>query len=446
MELEKIFRSYDVRGNYPQEIDENVAYLFGKAFGTLYPDKKIVVGWDARLSSPSLKDNLVKGLVESGIEVTDIGMVPTPVIYFACYKLGYEMGIMVTGSHLTKEFNGFKVCNFKGIPIGYETGLNKIKETIKKGKFSEGKGKLNKRDIKKEYINFIKSFGSNFNETKVVVDATNGSAGKIYSQALKEKGAEVIELYCEPNGNFPNHIPDPMNKEFIVDLKKEVKEKGADLGFGFDSDGDRLNIVDGKGNLINTNHIFSLLIEDKLKNEKGKVIHDVLCSKLVDDVTKENGGTPIIWKVGHTYIANKCLEERAVIAGEVSGHYFFKETSYADDVLIACMRILSIMKEEGKNLSELTSKYPKYYSYSDRVYIKEEEKFKFIESLKKKFEEKSYDLITLDGVRVNFNNGWALFRPSNTEAKISIGAESSEKEEFEKIKDLVDEVIKEIPK
>jgi len=443
-----IFRAYDVRGKYPSEINEGVAYSIGRAFATIFGGT-VVVGGDARLSTPSVKQSLIKGLVESGADVVDIGMVPTPVVYFACYKLGYGYGIAVTGSHLAKGNNGFKFSDTNGIPISFEAGLKKIKELVETKKFKEGKGtgQFKKADVSDEYVNFMKSlFPLSLKGMKIVVDGANGAAGKLYSKALRACGAEVIELYCEPDGNFPNHTPNPMNKEFIVDLEAKVKEIGANAGMAFDGDGDRINIVDEDGNVIDTNRVFSLMIEQALKENKGgTIVHDVLCSKLVDDVIKEFGGNPITLRVGHTYIAKKCFDEAALMAGEVSGHYFFKEANYADDVLIAALKVLKIMKEGGKRLSELTKKYPHFYSVGDRIPVKEEDKFNFIERLKDKLAAQGFDLMTMDGVRVNFENGWMLFRASNTEAKISMGYESSNKAEFEKIKQIADAIIKTIP-
>ncbi|MEM7821321.1 MAG: phosphomannomutase/phosphoglucomutase [Candidatus Aenigmatarchaeota archaeon] len=439
-----VFKAYDVRGIYPKELDEKIAYIIGRAFGTLFSGR-IVVGGDARLSTPKLKESLINGLMDSGIEVIDIGFVPTPIVYFACYGIGFDFGISVTGSHLPKEHNGMKFCNSKGIPIGYEDGLEKVEELTKTKYFKKGVGKIEKLEVVKKYSNFIKSLvHESLDGFKIVVDGANGIAGKIYSDILRECGLEVIEIYCEPDGNFPNHVPDPMQKEFMLDLEKKVKEIGADLGFGFDGDGDRVLVVDKNGS-INPNHIFSILIEDAIKNG-DKVIHDVLCSKLVEDVIRKKGGTPIVSRVGHTFIARKCIEENAVMGGEFSGHYFFKESNYTDDVLVACIKLLSVLKKTGKSVSELTSSYPKYYSYADRLPVREEEKFKFIENLKDKLKKDGYEIVTLDGVRVNFKHGWMLFRPSNTEAKISVGLESSDKEEFEKIKLIAEEIIKTIPR
>lgn len=444
---EIIFKAYDIRGIYPSELDEESAYLIGRAFATIYNDKSIIVGGDARISTPHLKKHLINGLLESGAEVIDIGMTATPVIYFSCYGLEYGVGIMVTGSHLEKEYNGMKFCDASGIPIGFDAGLFRVKEIVKKRRFLSKKGEYSNKDLAMSYTNFIKGlFPSGFKGLKIVVDGANGSAGKLYANILRNLGVEVIELYCNPDGRFPNHTPDPMKKEFIDDLRQEVISKSADSGFGFDGDGDRLAVVDEKGNSVNTNHIFSLMIENALRsNNGGKIVHGVLCSKLVEDITLKNGGTPITCKVGHSFIAAKCSEEGALIGGEVSGHYFFRESNYSDDVMVACVKLLKIMKESSVPLSDLTRKYPVFYEESKRMPIKKGVKFLFIEELKKKLLSQGYDLITLDGVKVNFDHGWMLFRVSNTEEKISLGYESSDKSEFERIGRIVEEIMATIP-
>lgn len=441
-----VFRKYDLRGVYPTQLNEEIIYNLGRAFGTLYSGN-IVVGGDSRLSTPSLKESFIKGLNDSGANVVDIGLVSSPMVYFSCYKLGYDGGAMITASHNPKEYNGIKFCNSKGLPVGYEEGMKKVKELLKTKDFREGKGSLTKKDIYFEYFTFMRDLiKKDFSGFKIVVDGANGSSGKIHSNIIKNLGAEVVELYCRPDGNFPNHSPNPMVKEFIVDLQKKVLEEKADLGLAFDGDGDRLAIVNEKGEAVDANHTFSLMIEDVLNNNNGgKIVQDILSSKLISDITLENKGIPVIWMVGHTLIASKCVEENALMAGEVSGHYFFKESNHTDDVLIAALKILGIMKRENKKFSELTKKYPYYYSYLDRIKIKDGKKSEFIEDLKIKLKEKGHDLITLDGIRVNFDNGWMLFRPSHTEQVISMGCESSDKKEFEDIKKVVDDIIKTIP-
>ncbi len=444
---EGIFKAYDIRGIYPSELDEETAYLIGRAFATIYKDKSVVVGGDARISTPNLKNYLINGLLESGVKVIDAGITATPVIYFSCYGLGYDAGIMVTGSHLEKDHNGMKFCDASGIPIGYDAGLFRVKEIVKEARFVSKKGECSAKDLTTPYTNFIKGlFPTGFKGLKIVVDGANGSAGKLYSNILRNLGIEVIELYCNPDGRFPNHTPDPMKEEFIDDLKREVISKSADSGFGFDGDGDRLAVVDEKGNRVNTNHVFSLMIEDSLRaNNGGKIIHGVLCSKLVEDITLKNDGIPISSKVGHSYIAAKCAEEGALIGGEVSGHYFFKESNYSDDVMVACVKLLKILKERTPSLSDLIRKYPVFYEESKRMPIRKGMKFLFIEELKKKLIAQGYDLITLDGVKVKFDQGWMLFRASNTEDKISLGYESSDKGEFERINQIVEEITSTIP-
>jgi len=374
-------------------------------------------------------------------------MTATPVIYFSCYGLGYDAGIMVTGSHLEKDYNGMKFCDASGIPIGYDAGLFRVKDIVKKKRFLSKKGERSDKDLTAPYTNFIKElFPSGFKGLKIVVDGANGSAGNLYANILRNLGVEIIELYCNPDGRFPNHTPDPMKREFIDDLRQKVISKSADSGFGFDGDGDRLVVVDEKGNRVNTNHIFSLMIEHTLRaNNGGKIIHGVLCSKLVEDITLKNGGIPIASKVGHSYIAAKCAEEGALVGGEVSGHYFFKESNYSDDVMVACVKLLKILKENNAQLSDLTSKYPVFYEESKRMPIRKGMKFLFIEELKKKLMSQGFDLITLDGVKVKFDQGWMLFRASNTEDKISLGYESSDEGEFDKISRIVKDIISTIP-
>ncbi len=444
---ESIFKAYDIRGIYPSELDNESAYLIGRAFATIYKDKNVVVGGDARVSTPHLKKYLISGLLESGANVIDVGMTATPVIYFSCYGLEYDAGIMVTGSHLERDYNGMKFCDASGIPIGYDAGLFRVKEIVKEKRFLSKKGELSDKDLTMSYTKFIKGlFPKGFKGLKIVVDGANGSAGKIYANILRNLGVEVIELYCNPDGMFPNHTPDPMKKEFIDDLRQEVISKSADSGFGYDGDGDRLAVVDEKGTSVNTNRIFSLIVEEALRTNKGgKIVHGVLCSKLVEDIILKNGGIPIACKVGHSFIAAKCAEEGALVGGEVSGHYFFKESNYSDDVMVACVKLLKIMKEVATPLSDLTRKYPVFYEESKRIPVKKGMKFSFIEELEKKLTSEGYDLITLDGVKVKFDQGWMLFRASNTEDKISLGYESSDKSEFEKISRIVEEIILTIP-
>jgi len=444
-----IFRAYDVRGIYPTEVNEEVALKIGKAFGSFNPGK-IVVGDELRLSSPSLKKELIKGLLSAGATVIDIGTVTSPIVMFAIRHLKCDGGINVTASHNPKEYNGFKFYYKGGIPIDFETGLIKIQDILEKEKFSEGKGKLIKKDIMKDYSDFILSMIKLKTpvKMKIVVDAGNGSIGRIYPKIFKRLGLDVYELFCEPDGNFPNHEPNPSKIENLSQLQEKVLELRADLGFAYDGDGDRLAVVDKNGGIVYVGVIFSILINNALKKEPGsKIIYTVLDSKAIDDVIREEGGIPVVSRVGHTYITQKMVDEGAVVAGELSGHYFFKETFGADDALFASLKVIETLVNSNKKISDFADKFPKYFSQVSeglRISIKEIEKFNFIEKLKDDFKSRGFNLDTTDGVKILFDDGWALFRPSNTEPIISISYEAENKASFERIKNFVDDIIKRI--
>ena len=444
-----IFKAYDIRGIYPTELNEEIIYKIAKAFAVFTNAKNIVVGGDNRLSTPSLKDSFIKGLLDSGVDVTDIGIVPTSVVYFACYKLGFEAGAMITASHNPKEFNGVKLCDSEGLAIGWEDGLDKIKTIMEKSDFRKGNGKLNTLDIFSDYAKFAgKLVTKTFDGLKIVVDGSNGSAGLPYAKILRSLGADVHEIFCNPDGNFPNHkIPDPLIEENLNEIKAEVKKRNADIGFALDGDGDRIVIIDDKGERTHANCITALLAERCLaKNKNAKIVYDVLSSQMVDEVIRQNGGIPVVWKVGHSFIPRKCKEIDALFAGEASSHYFFKESNYTDDTLIAAVKILDILVSGESKLSELVSKYPIYHQVLEkRIPITETMKFKFIENLKEDVLKKRYEISTLDGVKIKFKNGWAIFRASNTESKIVISYESPDLEEFRKIEIFVNDAIKQIP-
>ncbi len=444
-----VFKAYDIRGVYPNELNEEIIYEIAKAFAKFTNAQTIVVGGDNRLSTPSLKENFIKGLLDSGVDVTDIGAVPTSMVYFACYKLGFEGGAMITASHNPKEFNGIKLCGSDGLAIGLENGLEEIKKIMENSQFKIGRGRLSTIDIFEDYAEAIKEFvNGNFKGLKVVIDGSNGSAGISYARILRMLGADVIDIFCNPDGNFPNHkIPDPLIEDNLKEIKEEVKITNANIGIALDGDGDRLVVIDERGEKVNTNHIAALLAERCLsENRNAKIVYDILSSQLIEEVIKQNNGTPVVWKVGHSNIPLKCKEIDAPFAAEVSCHFYFKESNFTDDTLIATIKILNILASEKKRLSELTSKYPVYYQVLEkRIQLQPEMKFKFVEDLKDNLSERGYEISTLDGVKVKFENGWAVFRASNTESKIAISYESPDLEEFKKIESFVSDIIKTIP-
>jgi phosphomannomutase/phosphoglucomutase len=443
---DNVFRAYDIRGIYPKEINEEFALKIGKAFGTFNPGK-IVVGRDCRLSSPSLKEKVIEGLISTGCEVIDIGVVHTPLVIFSVAYYNFDGGIQITASHNPKEWNGFLFYGKNGVPISYEKGINKIKDLFFSENFKIGKGRVVTKDVIDDYKRFI--FERIKLKTplrlKVVIDAGNGVVGPIILPIFKTLGINVVELFCEPDGNFPNREPEP-TKENLGELVRKVKEVEADLGLAFDGDGDRLVAVDEKGNILTPAQLFGILIKAYLKGKGEKVVHDALTSSAIDELIQHYKGMPVTCRVGHVYLQEKLLSENAVLGGEVSGHYFFKEIFGADDAVFASLRLIEHLINSGKKLSECYAEVPHYFFDTVRVKIVEEKKFEFIEKLKEEFKSKGYKIDTLDGVKVILPWGWALFRPSNTEPKIVISYEAKTEENFKKIKIFVNDIVEKIPK
>jgi len=442
-----IFKAYDIRGIYSSEIDERVAYRIGAAFGTLYPGK-IAVGCDTRLSGPQLKEHFINGAISTGSETIDIGIVTTPIVVFAIKHLNCDGGVNITASHNPKEYNGFKLFDANAMPISYESGIGKLKEIFERENYSKGNGSSSKLAIKEDYINFILALVrvKIENRLSVVIDGSNGAAGLYAPGAYMRLGMTVHELNCAADGNFPGHDPDPSKEENLLDARSKVKGVGADLGFVYDGDGDRLAVIDKDGTAIESSRIFSLLVRHLLEEKPGaKIVHDVLVSGMATDTIKKYRGLAIPCRVGHTYIAQKMMEEAAELGGELSGHYYFKETFFADDAILASLKIVELISQEGKRLSELIKDFPEYLSEYIRISVKESEKFSFIKDLKVELDKEGYALDYLDGVKVIFENGWALFRASNTEPKISIAYEAKDKEEYNKIKNFVQSIIKKVP-
>ena len=439
-----IFKAYDIRGIYPIELNEEIIEKIGKASANLR-GKDIVIGSDVRKSSPSLKASLVKGLLSAGAKVTDVGSITTPMMIFATANYGFDLGMIITASHNPPQYNGIKFFERGGIGMTYESGVCQIEKIVNEADRKEEpiKGELKSRDIYEDYRKFLlKNLRIKKAPMKIVVDCFNGADSLIAPLVLSDLGAEVVKIRCSFNGDFPESGPDPSQDGNLELLKQAVLKEKADLGFAYDGDGDRLAVVGSNGNPIETKIVFSFLIEGAPRG--SKVIYEVLTSNTVVDTIKKNGGFPIVCRVGHTYIGEKLLKEKAALAGEISGHFFFKEIFGGDDALYASLKVLETMIEKKINLDKYASGYPKSFFETRRVLIKESEKLNFIENLKSDFS-KSANIDTLDGVKIFFETGWAVFRPANTEPKISIAYESSNKEEFEKIVGMVEKIISKIP-
>ena len=461
---EGIFREYDIRGIVGKDIDRETAVYIGKALGTLVRRsnagaKYLSVGRDVRNSSEELASGVIDGITATGLDVYDIGVCPTPLQYFSIFHLDLDGGIMITGSHNPPEYNGFKLS--VGKETIYGSDIQKLKEIIKEQAEvkAEVKGKAEKYDIITAYKDYIlKTFSylsdPKFKRLKVVVDAGNGTGGLVAPEILNNIGCDVIPLYCEPDGNFPNHHPDPTVIEYIQDLISETKKAGADFGVGYDGDSDRIGVVNNNGDIIWGDQLMVLLSRDILKRNPGaKVIGDVKCSQLMFDDIRENGGTPIMWKTGHSLVKDKMKKEGALLAGEFSGHIFIADNYFGyDDAIYTTLRIVEIIKNTGLGISELLSGIPKlYYTPEIRIDCPEDLKKEVVKKVTKRLQEylkngngplKIKNLIDIDGIRAVFEKGWGLIRTSNTQPIVVMRVEAENEESLNEYKTFLEKEFK----
>ncbi|NLY73811.1 MAG: phosphomannomutase/phosphoglucomutase, partial [Firmicutes bacterium] len=434
----QMFRQYDIRGVYGEDLTAKDAELIGKAFGTYIKRKgetEAIVGKDNRKSSPELCDALVKGLLATGIKVRDIGVVVSPIFYYSTYLYGIKSGIMVTASHNPSQYNGFKVQYGGGTLYGEE--LQNLRKMILEDDFEVGRGSLTAMSPVEDYLRMIKEKIKLERGLKVVVDCGNGTAGFFAPRLLEELGCEVIPLYCDSDPDFPNHFPDPVKPENLSDLIKAVKENRADLGVGFDGDGDRLGVIDNRGNIIWGDMLMILFWREILPKHPGApAIVEVKCSETLVEEIKRLGGEPIFYKTGHSLIKAKMKELNAVFTGEMSGHMFFADEYFGfDDALYACARLLRLLSRSDKPLNELLADVPKTYATPEiRVECVETEKSSYVEKATAYFKAAGNRLIDIDGVRVYFKDGWGLVRASNTGPELIVRCESKTPEGLERIR------------
>ncbi len=442
-----IFREYDIRGVEGKDLTGETVELLGKGIGTYYAQRgirKITLARDCRLSSPPFHDAILKGLLSCGMEVTDLGVTPTPLLYFSIVHLKKEGGVMITGSHNPPEFNGFKVCVGKDAIYGEE--IQRIRRIIEEGKFATGEGVTTTYDIIKDYQRFLLNDIKLPKGLKVVIDAGNGTAGVVAAPVMRELGCEVTELYCEMDGHFPNHHPDPTVEAYMQDLIRTVKEIGADVGIGYDGDGDRIGVVDEKGEIVWGDKLMVIFARSIIKERGGGTfIAEVKCSQVLYDEIERLGGRAIMWRTGHSLIKDKMRKEGALLAGEMSGHMFFADRYFGyDDAIYASCRLLEIMSKEGKRVSELLEGVPSTYATPEiRVDCPDEVKFGLVERLKEEFR-KEYEIIDVDGVRVKFPDGWGLVRASNTQPVLVLRFEALSPERLKEIRGLIEGRVKEL--
>lgn len=433
MEINKdIFRSYDIRGIYEEELTNELAFQVGMAFGSI-SDKTVIVGHDARSSSNALNTNLIKGLIETGVNVIDIGLVTTPMLYYARELYNKPYAIMITASHCAKEYNGFKLCDKEGAMYG-----KKIKDFLNivlKGNFKKGIGNVEFKDITFDYKKMIlDKIVLGKRKIKAVVDCGNGTTSYYNPDILKDLGVDVIPLYCNSDPTFPNHIPDPAVDKNMEDLRKAVINENADLGIAFDGDGDRIGVVDEKGNLIRTDMFMIIIWKSIYKTCKNKTASfDVKCSKALKEELEKLGLKTKYNKTGHSYLKKAVKDNNYDFAGEFSGHVCFNDDFYGfDDALYAACRLLKILSNSNFSISKYLDDVPKYVSSSES-YIKvlESKKDLIVNKVLKYAKEKKYKVTKVDGVRIEYDDGFALVRKSNTSACITVRFEGKTLAEME---------------
>lgn len=452
-----LFREYDLRGIVGSELTEALAEQVGRAYCTHVKNrhvKTVSVGRDGRLSSPMLHQALIRGLVGGGLNVIDVGICPSPLLYFSLFQLPVDGGIMITGSHNAAEYNGFKVCVGKEAIHGEE--IQELRRVMDTGKFVSGSGRLSEHPILPDYLAYIrKSFGGvNASHLHVVIDCGNGAAALVAKEALELLGCTVTGLYCDLDGRFPNHHPDPTVLDNLADLMQAVTDHKAHVGIGYDGDADRIGAVDEQGQVLWGDRLMVVYARDILAANPGStIISEVKASQSLYDDIAARGGRPIMWKTGHSLIKAKMKKESAVLAGEMSGHMFFADRYFGyDDAIYASCRLVEILARERKPLSALVADLPDTIVTPEiRVDMPDAIKFDVVQRIQGKFQQylKSQqglgpsklvlrDVVTIDGVRARFEHGWGLIRASNTQPALVLRFEAVSQDQMASIRDIIE--------
>ncbi len=439
-----VFKAYDIRGIYPSELDENFAYKLGRAFVTYLRCKQVVVGRDARLSSPSLFKALVKGITEQGADVVDIGLCSTPMFYFALGNYKFASGIMVSASHNPAQYNGFKLYKKNVEPIGAGFGMEELQKLVEKNKFPAVKrtGKLSSKKILDDYVKKVYSFAKKFKQLKIVVDAGNGMAAYSSTPVFRKLKINPRKLCYKVDFTFPNHEPNPMKYENLKDLQQAVVQEKAALGAAFDGDVDRLGFVDENGTVVRNDIVTAIFADYMLKKYKeAKILYDIRASWAVRDVILKNKGKPVMWKAGHSLIKKKMREGKIVFGGEKSGHFFFKDFWYAEDGVIAFIIMLNIMTESGKKLSELAKPFMTYYG-GEEINFEVSDKERTIKRVEEHYKTDAKRILHIDGATVEFDDWWFNLRASNTEPVLRLNLEAKNRELYEQKRQELISLIK----
>jgi len=432
-----IFREYDIRGYHETELTDEVAEGVGRAFATIIRGEagtRVALGEDVRPSSARLAAAVARGMQAAGVHIERVGVVPTPALYYAVASRGLDGGMQITGSHNPPEFNGFKMTKKKLPLFGRE--IQTMREMIEARKFATGAGTMADRPVLDDYRAMLVERLKSPKGLRVVMDCGNGCAGTVVPETFRKMGHDVTPLFEELDGHFPNHLPDPTVPDLLVDLIAKVKETKADLGIGFDGDADRIGAVDGLGRIVFGDQLLALLARDVLTRVPGaEIIFDVKCSQGLPEDIAAHGGKPVMWKTGHSLIKSRMHETGAPLAGEMSGHMFFNEGYFGfDDALFAAGRLLRYVAASGRTMADLVDSIPHYYATPEtRLACPEDRKFEVVAALKKEFSG-SFKVIDIDGVRVEFGDGWGLVRASNTQPVLVVRFEARTPERLEEIR------------
>ncbi len=439
-----IFRAYDIRGVYPDELNEDTAYRIGRAFVTFLGCKKVIVGQDMRKSSPQLFGSLVKGITDQGADVIDIGYCSTP--YFYCGVDEHESGVMVTASHNPGKYNGFKLTRDGTVPISGDTGIMDIRDIAAEGKFAEPekKGEITKKDVMQDFINHNMKFLDPLKKKfKIVIDTGNGMGGYTFPKVMKKvENLEVVPLFFDVDMSFPNHEANPIKLDNVKEIMEKVPEVSADFGIAVDGDCDRCFFIDEKGEYISADLMTALIAETLLKKHKGAhILYDLRSSWTTKEVIEENGGTSSMCRVGHAFIKGQMRKEDALFAGELSGHLYFKESFVAESSIIATFMVINLLQEKGKTLSELLAPLRRYHA-SGEINSEVQDKEGVMKKLEGMFKEKAKVISHLDGIKLEFDDWWFNVRASNTEPKLRLNLEAKTKDKMEEMRDKILAIIR----
>ncbi len=434
----EIFREYDIRGLVGQDLDQETVRLVGRAFGTRLirnGKKKVALGRDVRESSPGFATILADGLMASGVDVFDAGIVPTPVLYYAIIKHKMDGGLMITGSHNPVDYNGIKIC--EGTLAIYGDAIQELRAMIEEGDFESGSGTHQPLEVLEDYKDQLLAKFQFDAPSNVVVDTGNGVSGPLVMEVLARAGHNVKGLYIEPDGTFPNHLPDPEVPKYMADLMAKVVHDQAAVGFGFDGDGDRLGVIDNNGLKVSADWLLALFARDLLERHPGgKVRFDVKCSDYLFEDVKKHGGDPIMGRTGHSILKADMKQMDAIIGGELSGHIVYgREYFLIDDPLYCALKVLELMAKKNSSCSALFDDFPKTFSTAEiKAAVPEDKKFRVVEDLTATFS-KENEVITMDGARVVYDSGWGLVRASNTTANLTLRFEARSQEALLAIED-----------